>query len=573
MIPEGYSPGLVDGSARDGNLVTTSGRLGTRFAVVLLLVAGMLGSIQPGAPAVAQVVPLGGGTEAPSAVVAQGVTTLPNDDVAWRVVRADAAPREDQRVVTSDTGFIVASSESLVLNDLETSSQDLLERGEAIWVAGGSEQQRASLTDDTVTYTELSLVAEDMANESGDSDLIFAGSPFDPPSDARDVNLTMATMAPSETVDVSVPNGEAIILMTAGMVSVSTGGDLAAGDAQAYDDDVMLTNDTDDPATVMFATIDDVVPPLPTFTGSATLQVRACPDGSTGSSFVPSTCEPVDDDDGFGVGLLDATFTVLPDDGSFDDGEQTWDGLAFGTYPWGAPTLPLPYVGTLWTDIDSAPLDIAQVTISASDPDVTHILYVFPVTTGSISVTVANCPTGVTPETLANAVCGEPVSSSSSITVTSPGGVTLDATDATAGGGSYQFNGLPVSNDGGVYIVDQSPLPGGYVDYLIVSGGSGDLNAPAGIALTSANPFVEVTIFNFRPSVIPDPTPTPFPSAVATETATAPVAPSGTATPLATSTVTVLPSPTPDAPVAAAAAQGSITSRGHHLSAQHPTGR
>ena len=539
-------------------------RRGTRLAVVLLLMAAIFGATQRGAPGAAQVVPLGGDTAAPTAVIAQGVATLPNDDLAWRVVRAEARSQEDQPTVTPATGFVVAGSGSLVLSDLVTTNQELLSRGEAVWVAGGSEQQRAALTEDTTAYTELSLVADDAADVTSDADLIYAGSPFNAPGNARDIELTMAIMEPGQTVEVEVTNGESLVLVSEGMVSVSTGGDLASGDAQAYAEDVTLTNDTNDDATVMYATIGDVVPPLPTFTGSATLQVRACPDGATASSFIPITCRSVDGSDGFGVNLLNEAYTALPEDGRLVDGEQTWDDLEYGIYPWGAPTLPPLYVGTLWTDTASVPLDVAQVTISASDPDVTHILYVFPVTTGSVTVTIANCPLGVTAFNLASATCGEPLSPSSSVILSAPGGETLDVTDAILAGGSYQFNGLPVLNNGDLYVIDQPLPPGGYVEYLIVAGGSGQLNAPAGIALTSANPFVSVTIFNFQPLPIPTTTPIPLPTVTAIPAAPATVSPPQTEPPTAVPSPTALGSldPPPAALNAATGAEGCIALHG-----------
>ena len=486
------------------------------IAAVLVLIAAMFGPALP-SPAVAQVVPLGGSTTVSPVVIAQGVVTLPDDDIAWRVVRAEGESRDDQQPTAGAIGFVLAGADPILLSDLDSAQQNLLAPGEAAWVAGGSEQQRASLDSDRVTYTELSVVAEDDASAAGDGDgdgdLIFAGDGFGAPNDARKISLAQVTLGSSQSVDVPVANGQSLVFVSAGMVAVSTGGDLASGDAQSYERDVTLTNESDDDARLVIASIGDVVPPLPTFTGSATLQVRACPDGSTASSFDPGTCTPVDASDGFGISLLDEAFTPIASDDDFTGGEQTWDDLEFGTYPWGAPALPLPYIGTLWTDTDSVPLDVAQATVSAQTPNVTTILYVFPVTTGSISVTIANCPTGVTPDTLADATCDEPASNSTSLTLTTPDGETLDAGDASSGSGSYVFSALPVANGSGdLYVVDQPRLPNGYDSYLVVSGGSGDVDAPAGIALTSANPVVDVTIFNFRPASA-SPSPSVAPSA------------------------------------------------------------
>ncbi len=485
-----------------------SRRLAVHVAIVFVLLAGLTGSIRPAPLVSAQVVTLGGDTEAPAVTVAQGVAALPNDDISWRVVRSDAAAREDQQPMATDRGFVLSGTDSLLMSDLDTSAQTRLDPGEAAWVAGGTQQQRASLGDGTVTYTEISLVAGDDAEKAGDGDLVFAGDAFNAPDGSRKISLREATLGAGQTVELDVVDGESVVFVASGMVTVSTGGDLATGDAQSYANDITLANESGDAARVLIGSIGAVVPPLPAFTGSATLQVRACPDGSSGSSFVPDTCTPVDESDGFTVGLLDASFNPVATDQPFTDGEQTWNDLEFGVYPWGAPTLPAPYVGTLWTDTDSVPLDIAQAEVTATTPDVTTILYVFPVTTGSITVTIANCPGGVTADTLANATCDEPVSTSSSVTLTTPDGETLDASDATAGGGTYQFAGLPVANGSGdLYIVDQPRLPNGYDSYLIVSGGSGDLDSPAGLALTSAGSVVDVTIFNFRPEQATSPQP------------------------------------------------------------------
>jgi len=481
---------------------------------VAVLLASLSGSVGWTSPATAQVVPLGGNIEVRAITIAQGVSTLPNNDISWRIVRSDAASREDQQPVGTDRGFVVAGAESLLVSDLETSAQDLLESGEAAWVAGGTQQQRASLSDDVVAYTEVSLVSSDDADLAGDGDLVLAGGSFNAPDGSRELSLREATLGTDETIDLNVENGESVVLVASGMVAVSTGGDLATGDAQSYDDDITLTNDSDEVARVLIGAIGDIVPPLPSFTGSATLQVRACPDGSTGSSFVPSTCTPVDASDGFSVSLLDAAYVPVATDDAFVDGEQTWNDLEFGIYPWGAPTLPLPYVGTLWTDTDSAPLDIAQADVSTESSEVTTILYVFPITTGSITVTIANCPAGVTVDTLTDAFCDEPVGTSSSVTLTTPNGDILDASDASAGGGAYEFTNLPVANDSDdVYVVDQANLPGGYNSYLIVSGGSGEVNSPAAIALTSGNSVVDVTIFNFLPERQPSANPSLIPSA------------------------------------------------------------
>ena len=481
-----------------------------RALLALALVLSALSVVAGHISVRAQVVSLGSGETIEPTVVAQGVSDLPNDDLAWRVMRSTGDADDEQEPVTATTGFLIAGAEDLLISDLDTSTQTLLGPGEATWVSGGTEQQRASLTDDSVTYSEISLIPADDLDDTGAGDVLFAGDDFASPDDSRRITLAVATLQPDQTIDVMPGNGQELVYVSAGQLTVSTGGDLASGDAQTYDEDMSLTNEGADPASVFVAAIGASVPPLPTFTGQATLQVRACPDGSSGFQFTPSQCTPVDESDGFSVSLLDASFQPVRTSGTLEDGEQTWDNLEFGTYPWGAPTLPAPYVGTLWTDTDSNALDLAQVTIDADTLDVTHILYVFPVTEGTISVTIANCPPGVTPQNLAGQSCNAPAGNTTSLTVTSPDGETLDANDATTGGGAYVFT-VDIDNaPGATFTIDQENLPGGYDDYLIVAGGVNNVNAPLDVSLTSINPAVSVTIFNFTDE---QPSPSPSPSA------------------------------------------------------------
>ncbi|HEV2528705.1 MAG TPA: hypothetical protein VGT61_09680 [Thermomicrobiales bacterium] len=486
-------------------------RLG-RVLLALAFIAGMSGALAGYGSVRAQVVSLGSDETVEPTVIAQGVAELPDDDVAWRVLRSTGGSRDDQQPVPAVTGFVVAGTDDLLISDLDTSVQTLLGPAEASWVAGDSEQQRASLTDDPVTYSEIGPVPADDADDAGESDVVFAGDAFEGPDGPHRITLSVALLGPDQVLDVTVEDGPVLIYVNAGQLAVSTGGDLATGDAQTYDEDMSLTNDGTDPARVYVAAIGASVPPLPSFAGQATLQVRACPEGSSGFQFTPSQCTPVDAGDGFSVSLLDANYQPVEPSGALEDGEQTWDDLEFGIYPWGAPTLPAPYVGSLWTDIDSNPLDIAQVTIDADTLDVTHILYVFPITEGTISVSIANCPSGVTPDNLAGQTCDAPVGNTTSLTVTTPDGETLDANDATTGSGAYVFT-VDVDNASGAFFtVDQASLPAGYDDYLITSGGVNDLNAPLAVSLTSSSPAVSVTIYNFtdeQPSPSPSPSTTP----------------------------------------------------------------
>lgn len=471
---------------------------------VYLAIAGFFGVLA--APVDAQVVTLGGDNAAPSDVVAQGVATLPKGDVVWRVVRANAGSMKETKPQDTDTGFVVAGNETIVVSDMDAQSQVLLGQNEATWVPGGSQQQRAVPSGSSATYTEISLVAKDAGDAAGDGSLVFAGDAFNAPSGSRDIQLSTATMARSQTLAIQPDNGQALVFVAAGSVSVSTGGDLGSGDAQTYDGDVTLTNNQDDSARVYVASIGDTVPGLPTFTGSATLEVKACPDGTWAGSFNPSDCKAVSGDAGFGVSLLNQDLNPIDTTDTLSDGTMTWTGLDYGTYLWGAPTLPAPYVGTLWTDANSKALDRAEVTIGESSLNVTTILYVFPVSYGTISVTVLNCPPGMSNANLDGSECQTPSPDDTiAIQLSGPDGTVYDGSDYQTGTGQYSFSGLPVDNSGAAYGLVESSLPKGYDDYTYYGDSADDFDSNGNILLTSANNDLALTIYNFRPAASPSP--------------------------------------------------------------------
>lgn len=488
--------------------------------VVALLLAGRSG------PAAGQVVTLGDDHEATTEVIAQGVMVMPKDDVAWRVVRGQAGPRADTKPQATDSGFVVATDRPIIVSDLDRQEQSLLGTGEAAWLPGGTHQQRAVPSGSGTSYTEVSLVRQSDAKSADADELVYAGDDFIPPDGSRDINLRAGTLGKDQTLKAEAGSGESVVVVASGTISVSSGGDLGSGDAQAYRKNVTLTNRSDVAARVYVAAIGDNVPDLPAFTGSATLEVRACPEGSSAGSFNPSSCRPVSAAEGFAVDLLDQNLTPIPTTGSLVEGQETWTGLDHGTYLWGAPTMPAPYVGTLWTDTNSMALDRAEVTIDAGHLSVTHILYVFPVTVGQITVTTLICPPGMTVDSIDGSQCVPPApGDGGAISVSTPAGDLLSSGDAATGPGARLFAGLPVANDGGTYTITQTARPSGTSGYLIVNGGSGVPDAPAAVSLTSGASAADVVIFDFQPAAASSP-----PSAVPSTEPTAPAVGNGSIT-------------------------------------------
>lgn len=454
----------------------------------------------------AQVVPLGDTSGAAFAEeIAQGVAEVSASDVAWRVVQQETQPSEDAPLFDQSLGFVIAPEGPVLVNDLTTGNQVQLSEGAATFVAGGTQQQIATVDDD-VPYYLVSLVPEENVTDEGDGQLIFAGDSFSAPAGRRAFSLQLATLGTDASVEIDVIEGEALVLVTAGMVEVNDG-DLAAGDAATFDEPIELLNTGDDEARVYIATVGEEVEPLPTFTGSVTLQVQTCPEGATRENFDPASCTPVNANSGFAVGLLDANQQQVATNDDLSDGQVTWSDLPFGTYLYARPTLPTPYGSTLWTDANSVPLQTAEATISAANPDVFHILYVFVIPSGSITIDVRSCPEGMTPENLDAEQC-EPADPASgyAVEVTTPDGTVLTLADAFAEGSIYYFTDLDIQRgsategaDSGLYTIEEVTLPEGATDYVIVSGSAGEVNSPVTYVLDASTPDIYVTIYNFGP--------------------------------------------------------------------------
>lgn len=116
--------------------------------------------------------------------------------------------------------------------------------------------------------------------------------------------------------------------------------------------------------------------------------------------------------------------------------------------------------------------------------------------TGSVTIEVFTCPAGMTPETLAVAVCG-PAAGDFDVTLS---GAALEApltlADAAAEGDVFVWSGLPF----GDYLIAEAVLPAGYERYVL-SAANAEGNAEAGyrVRLDAETPDLTVRIYNFAP--------------------------------------------------------------------------
>ena len=99
--------------------------------------------------------PLGGTAQ----IVAQGVAPLPEGNVVWRTVRSRALPLDSAPFEEQPLSFVLATDGPLLLTD-EDGTQVHLGTGEAALTAGGTVQQRASLSGQEGSFLSIELVPE-----------------------------------------------------------------------------------------------------------------------------------------------------------------------------------------------------------------------------------------------------------------------------------------------------------------------------------------------------------------------------------------------------------------------------
>ncbi|MEJ7762641.1 MAG: hypothetical protein WKF80_07595 [Thermomicrobiales bacterium] len=445
--------------------------------------------------------------QGPTRVIAQGVATLPGQ-AAWRVVADTAEPLEEALPEERALGFALADEGGVLVNSLTFGNQARLAPGEAAFVSSGAFEQRASVTGSSVGYYRIGLVPAENAADTGGDDLIFDGDAFDAPSGNRDIDLVGGELAPDDEADLSSGDNPALLLVTAGEVTIQGGSDevtIAAGDAATIEGDVTLVSSGAQSASFVAAVIGAEVPPIPRFTGSLTLAVQACAPGLTPATLDASACDTVTGDAGFDIGLVDANGDAVSTDDGLADGELSWPALPFGTYTLTAPTLPAPFDDFLVTDADGVATADLSLTIGPDQPDVVRVLFAFQpeeVSEGTITLQVRACPAGMTPETLVGDFCDlAPEGFEVQITEDATG-ETLTLADAEADGGTFTFSGLTVrpgegDTDTGNFTVTLTTLPPGSDEYLIV----GEFPEPSAssylVVLTADAPDELVTIYTF----------------------------------------------------------------------------
>ncbi len=345
-------------------------------------------------------------------VIAQGVDLMPRVPVAWRMTESQAAPAEEAEFFARTLGFTISTGDSILVTDDDNDALTLLHEGQGSFHPEGANERRSSPSNATVDYINIELIVADAVDSPesvGSARLTFAGEEFRAPRGHRDIQLVRDVLAPAEEGDIpGTGDAPSLLYVTDGALQVTdTDGEvteLEAGDALETTGPVELLAGASGGATWLYASIGDEVevPPASVTdseTGSLELRLEACPDG------LDAGCIPIRNTE-----VTVPAFHLVEDDGNWiipdraelsdDDTVLTYGDLPAGEYVTMPDENVVPGViidGAAWDD------DMEGWAFAIEADETTELTLKVIVddrgNTGSLLVTLYDCPAGSDPET------------------------------------------------------------------------------------------------------------------------------------------------------------------------------
>jgi hypothetical protein len=342
-------------------------------------------------------------------VIAQGVAPLPEGNVVWRTVRARALPVAGAPFEAQPLSFVLATTGPLLLTS-EDGAQTQLGKGEAALTPGGTVQQRASLTDQEVSFLSIELVPEDAAPPAN-ATVLQPGAPFAAPSGAHDLDLVADLLGSGESLTVPDSGGKNVILVTDGAATVGKpdGGSavLLAGEAASFSGELLIApapsgGAAADRAGFVVAIIGPEIPPpaLPgsgtqvpptpassdtpeaseaAETGSIAISVYDCPPGMNTTTFNAAACAPTNQDFDITISGDALSLPLTVGDAAAEGENLVWAGLPLGEYVIAEAVLPLGYAdyGLAARGASGNSTLGYRVTLDDETPDLTARIYNF----------------------------------------------------------------------------------------------------------------------------------------------------------------------------------------------------
>ena len=158
-------------------------------------------------------------------LLVRGDAVLPGGQMAWRVVQDIAEVEYTAGFQRRALGFTVNTSifTGLLLTDEATGSAYRLAPDEAAFVAEGTMQRRASLSDTPERYLRLGLVQAGLARDAGGDHLVYAGPAFAVPEEAVTLALERVTLNAGDVAHARPGPGQALILVLQGDIEIEEG--------------------------------------------------------------------------------------------------------------------------------------------------------------------------------------------------------------------------------------------------------------------------------------------------------------------------------------------------------------
>lgn len=247
---------------------------------VSLAVASMTVLVLSQAGAAAQTSSDAGPANGAAQVVAQGVETLGEGELVWRVVARAARPPANAAAVEGVTGFVVAETGTMLVADTGQRGRSRLSSGEASFVGDDDEQLRVALGANAIGYFALELVDAADAEDVGEGEPVLIGDAFDGPGADHDLDLVRAALAVGETAELPAGEAPGLLLVTAGSVTLTDAAEedatsLTAGEAVAVTGPVTVT--AEETAVFLAVVVGPAVPALSSSSSEAMAPTTASP--------------------------------------------------------------------------------------------------------------------------------------------------------------------------------------------------------------------------------------------------------------------------------------------------------
>jgi len=263
--------------------------------VRLLIAIATLALLLPGLSTLAQVPPE---TNDPSPatrhaqVIAQGVTPMPADKIAWRLTVDRALPPTRADAKEQPAGVILAEKGVVALVDQGGTRLARIAPGEAVWTESGEARAVIGIDRKAPSYYDIALVP---ATEVVEGDpVVLGGAPFVAPTgETFDVDLIRDVLNRAEESVVSTGPSPALLLVTSGTTFVESSSglvEMTTGDAAQVAGDVVITGASRAPAAFVVARIGPEVPAPAAAAASPSIPTPVAPDQSASVTISASLC-------------------------------------------------------------------------------------------------------------------------------------------------------------------------------------------------------------------------------------------------------------------------------------------